>query len=443
MNINMKVYGLLGKFNYEVEINESEGIIIIGENGKGKTSLLTVIYGILNNVSSLLYRTDFSKITICLNEEEHVISRDIFNEYYRNIENKKSLLRRFIIEEVQSNEELRILHQEKVDSMSISDRRARGRYETAILNDKVLMEEYISFVSSIANDEDIDIDTSFILILQKIKKFIDNSNLRILFLPVSRVVESKNISNKSNLNSLESIEEVIQDNLSKYMRAQYDMNTAINTNLFQFLLNQESFSNDKKIESYSIEKLEQIIDELSELESINENQEKLKAIINMDKKSPNKEVIIDFLFNMDREFNSQLEYKVIGDKFINLAKEANKFLRNSDKKFEFNKREVTFILKDSTNNEISLNDLSSGESHLIKILCELYLLPDDKNILVIIDEPELSLSIEWQEMLMNSIISSPHYYSMVAATHSPFILGDNQEYINMLKPIHSLVIKND
>lgn len=443
ININMKVFGLLGKFDYEVSVNESEGIIIIGENGRGKTALLTVLYGVLNNVSSLLYRTDFSKIVIKLNDIEEIISRENFKEYYRNIESKSSLIRRFIMEEVRSNDELYVRHQEKLRSFPAAERRGRIAHEKAIFEDEVLMEEYISFVSTLIDEEEINIDISFMSIFQKVKKFIEDANLKILFLPVSRVVENKNILNKSNLNSLESIEEVIEENLTRYMKVQYEMNTAINTNLFQFLLNQERLFEKNNKEQYGVENLEKIIDELSVLESINKNQSKLKALINTNEQSHNKEVIIDFLLNMDEEFNNKLEYKVIGDKFINLAKEANKFLLNSNKRFEFNKKDVSFTLKDENNDNIRLNDLSSGESHLVKILCELYLLPEDKNILVIIDEPELSLSIQWQEMLMDSIISSPHYYSMVAATHSPFILGDNQEYIDMLKPIHNLVIKHD
>jgi predicted ATP-dependent endonuclease of OLD family len=45
--------------------------------------------------------------------------------------------------------------------------------------------------------------------------------------------------------------------------------------------------------------------------------------------------------------------------------------------------------------------------------------------MLIIDEPELSLSIEWQEMILPDILKSGKCKSLIAATHSPFIF-DNE-----------------
>lgn len=48
---------------------------------------------------------------------------------------------------------------------------------------------------------------------------------------------------------------------------------------------------------------------------------------------------------------------------------------------------------------IDLIQLSSGEKQIVSIFSKLYLESDEKSI-IIIDEPELSLSLEWQKMLL-------------------------------------------
>jgi predicted ATPase len=49
----------------------------------------------------------------------------------------------------------------------------------------------------------------------------------------------------------------------------------------------------------------------------------------------------------------------------------------------------------------------------------LYLDPGKK--IVLIDEPELSLSIDWQKRLLTDVISAPSCEQLLAITHSPFI----------------------
>ena len=53
----------------------------------------------------------------------------------------------------------------------------------------------------------------------------------------------------------------------------------------------------------------------------------------------------------------------------------------------------------------------------------------DKKDIVLFDEPELSLSIYWQENLLPDIIESGNCMFLMAVTHSPFIFGDKlQKY---------------
>ena len=52
-----------------------------------------------------------------------------------------------------------------------------------------------------------------------------------------------------------------------------------------------------------------------------------------------------------------------------------------------------------------------------------------KNYFIIIDEPELSLSVPWQERFLNDILNLGKCSGLLAVTHSPFIFQNNLRYI--------------
>lgn len=105
---------------------------------------------------------------------------------------------------------------------------------------------------------------------------------------------------------------------------------------------------------------------------------------------------------------------------------ANSYLTTSsdEKILEYDSDAMRVLVRNSiTENEIDLDDLSSGEKQVISLLARLYLY--DKKKFVMIDEPELSLSIDWQKRLLPDILNSPSCSQLLAITHSPFIF-DNE-----------------
>lgn len=73
--------------------------------------------------------------------------------------------------------------------------------------------------------------------------------------------------------------------------------------------------------------------------------------------------------------------------------------------------------------EIPLDALSSGEKQMVSLFARLYLYPKQK--LVLIDEPELSLSIDWQQKILPDIVNAPLCRQAIAITHSPFIFDND------------------
>jgi energy-coupling factor transporter ATP-binding protein EcfA2 len=88
-------------------------------------------------------------------------------------------------------------------------------------------------------------------------------------------------------------------------------------------------------------------------------------------------------------------------------------------------RERGFVFE-SKLGEVAPADLSSGEQHELVLLYEL-LFKVDNTWLVLLDEPEISLHVGWQDKFLDDLknIVSLSSVDVVIATHSPVIIGEH------------------
>lgn len=94
------------------------------------------------------------------------------------------------------------------------------------------------------------------------------------------------------------------------------------------------------------------------------------------------------------------------------------------KKLQLNRRDLrVYVTSVPGGRKISLDALSSGEKQMISLFARLYLYPNKK--IVLIDEPELSLSIDWQRQILVDVLNSPSCEQVIAITHSPFIFDND------------------
>lgn len=78
---------------------------------------------------------------------------------------------------------------------------------------------------------------------------------------------------------------------------------------------------------------------------------------------------------------------------------------------------------DSKEGRLSPDELSSGEKQLLLLFLRIFLL-DEKDSIVLIDEPENSLDISWQYKLINLMVKLNPNAQFFITTHSPSIFGD-------------------
>lgn len=105
---------------------------------------------------------------------------------------------------------------------------------------------------------------------------------------------------------------------------------------------------------------------------------------------------------------------------------VNDFLKDSGKKLEFTPHGY-LIVKINGKRARSLSELSSGEIHIVALIIQISLNPaTNETSVLIIDEPELSLHIRWQEIFVSSIVRANPDMQLICATHSPSIIIDRK-----------------
>lgn len=106
----------------------------------------------------------------------------------------------------------------------------------------------------------------------------------------------------------------------------------------------------------------------------------------------------------------------------------NGFLKDSGKEIEFNDRGYIFVKIEGLSGEKVISSLSSGEAQMFVILTYLAFNQFAQNNVFIIDEPELSLHVQWQELFVESLLSANPHIQYVLATHSPSIILDRLKH---------------
>ena len=79
------------------------------------------------------------------------------------------------------------------------------------------------------------------------------------------------------------------------------------------------------------------------------------------------------------------------------------------------------LIQTSDGRNIGLASLSSGEKHILGILIETILVEGNS---LLIDEPEISLDIDWQNRLIRSMHQLNPEAQLILATHSPEVMAD-------------------
>lgn len=128
-------------------------------------------------------------------------------------------------------------------------------------------------------------------------------------------------------------------------------------------------------------------------------------------KNPNLRAIIRIIEQVEKEIAEKQ-----GD-YLLLQETLNKLFL--DKKVILTDTAVE--VRDSNNNPLRVEQLSTGEKQLLKLCVQVLSV---NNCPVLIDEPEISLHIDWQHDLLQLLSTLNPTVQLIAATHSPEIMAN-------------------
>ena len=435
------IKGLHGKKTVDVKISDNI-LILVGENGSGKTTFLRIIFNFLSGRWVPLINYKFDYISAFIDGSEVRVTREdivkavkaddrhIFSDFPPSI-------RRRLME---------LMERGDFDRASLEMERLGFRFGHPFEKDSI--KQFSLF-------GDRNRSKNALKELHNLKDKISTSiDAQILYLPTYRRIERE-------LGSI--FEGLDADDIKRNKRVIKQLDDSASfVELVEFGMKDVQAAIDKTLESlkeFARENLNNLtLQYLGDIvngeyknvrsELINVSDEIVSAVLNRTHDDILTKAHKDHIFqviNSTRSSPSPSEHdKIIYHYFLKLLrfqqslqeKEASitKFCEVCseyivDKKFVYDGAAFSFKIKPKNsdlidNEEIDPSDLSSGEKQIVSLFSHLYL-SGEKRFFVLIDEPELSLSVPWQRRFLIDILAGDFCAGLIAVTHSPCIYDTN------------------
>ena len=115
------------------------------------------------------------------------------------------------------------------------------------------------------------------------------------------------------------------------------------------------------------------------------------------------------------------EAKIQQQRVIDFFSTIDTFFSKTNKRIVFTEdKNIVFL---NGNRQLKTNQLSSGEKQLLVILFQVFL-QEEQPYILLLDEPEISLHLNWQFKLIETIQNINPNCQLIIATHSPAIFGE-------------------
>ena len=164
---------------------------------------------------------------------------------------------------------------------------------------------------------------------------------------------------------------------------------------------------------------------IKELGTTNLTKNAIKSMQEWSAISPRLRQIDELLLLIER-YNSELSARYAP--IQRYLKSVNAFLEDSEKEVSFDGSGNLKVSVTKESDSRPVTALSSGERQLVVILTHLaFNVQARRANVLIIDEPELSLHLRWQERFVAAVLDASPDLQLILATHSPSIIGGRVE----------------
>ncbi|MBR0036368.1 MAG: AAA family ATPase [Bacteroidales bacterium] len=129
----------------------------------------------------------------------------------------------------------------------------------------------------------------------------------------------------------------------------------------------------------------------------------------------------DYRLSMLKDLSTAVQKQERINKFFDLI---NMLFASTGKRIEIDDKNRVIFKKGRVT--IQMDKLSAGEKQILLLLFTLFLMEDKPNV-ILLDEPEISLHVEWQDRLINLMLDINPNCQIIMTTHSPSIFADGWE----------------
>lgn len=420
------VKGLFGVFDHDIPFTKESGItIIIGENGLGKTVVLESINAFFGGNFKFFTALKFEKFTFHFESHEcwHLTKQIMSNGIALSIakDNSEKPLPKLKYD--------RIFHQ-SADPREVRRRtreiERRYEYENIIFNSHEDAARYMSdrdMMEHIMYERHHEREK-----ISPPKWFVDGvANINVSLIETQRIISPKESGGESYVSTVKNCSGELKEFISKAIKESSDISSGLDSTYPSRLI------------SKLREKTEYTYDELNKALSVLDDKRKTLSLAGLvvdaqDSVLPrieeNQDNLIALLkLYVDDSYDKLKPYDGISQKITLLRSIINK--RFKHKKLEISKDEG-FVFRSTVIKErdgfakILPSKLSSGEQHELVLFYKL-IFKSSADDLILIDEPELSLHISWQNKFIADLkeVTALNAFSAVIATHSPDIISEN------------------
>lgn len=467
------IKSLFGEKNVSISFKD-QSVVLTGDNGYGKTTILNILYNILvGNVNELI-EYEFDKATVVLNKDFKAVKEIVVIK--RKEKHYTSLLFRYNYNSFDDTEE-KIVFCHKFEKDTHIRINIFNRYEDYI--NFTIRENHPTYQF---DDHETMIDLAKQMDESRLYGVLKKMNESILYFPTYRRIDLeiseymkhnnitrrynelrmdefnnfsykdrrvvgisnqdiagilKEYSQKINEVTSKSLNNLMKDFVKKFIISimEDDENSPflkVSTSKSLELETYEKLSNLNNILSLDIDR--KMIGEFSNSYSKkneemlyllntknSENQDAIKTISSILKNNAPWISYLEILENLIEEYQFELKKVLYSFEYIN--SNIKNFTNNKMYLRKNNNSDIDIVKNDK---KVSFKKLSTGEKQIFTffVYCAIRLPHTDKlPALVIIDEPELSLHVKWQTKLLKSLLEKNNI-KVFAATHSPYILRD-------------------
>ncbi|OAZ98390.1 AAA family ATPase [Halomonas sp. G11] len=456
MKINrVRVTSLFGIFEHDIPLNEDSGItIIIGENGLGKTIILEAINALFNEDYIFFRYLEFKEFEFYFDDGEiwrlaKEVKEEDFLLYISRDSSIKPILKRKQHKLYQASYNF--------NTRMMKERQNMYRLEAEIELKRKMDRNYFSHKESGFYDERYDFEREYeyrkmmamrhhkrmrngeISEVNPPKWFSDGiSNVRVKLIETQRIITAKETGSDSYVNNLNKCSQELKEMISIAARKSSLVSSELDSTYPNRLV--------KKLRQGSRDSFEELNEALAKLDE----RRKLFSSSGLAVKISDSDLLqIDEkqkdLVNVLKLYIDDSHKKL--DPLEGLSKKIKLFKGIINKRFKHKVLEIRheegFVFRSTviTNRDgeydlIPSSKLSSGEQNELILFYKL-IFNSNVNDMILIDEPELSLHISWQNKFIKDLkeVTSINDVSIVIATHSPDIIDENWDLKVELKGV--------